>query len=302
MSYTPPKLKQPQPAADLPPDLQLALDNARSLLGDRDQLFAVVAKSHADIPRLLAERVTLQSRVGAVEMTGDGEACKSARAELDALEAERHRAIRARNAAFEGLLRQEAALVNLKGMLDTARAAYSARIAAEFRHRYDAAISLLQGLWREGAALALALRTAIEMPDPCRIEGGKDESVTPWPGVVTPAKLVRITGPDTPPSALDSPVVAIGETLDRLDIALRFCESIAQQKRLGQQLPSRIGSRTFDPSGVYRVAKELMNHSDGMCHQQGELVDGTLLSLSALSRRASVKAIILVETGKQAAA
>jgi hypothetical protein len=280
------------------------LAGAENLLEETSRLRAVIAKSHELIPAQLAQRATLQSQVGAAELSRNGDATKTARAQLDTLEAGRHHTIRGRNAAFDCVLRQEAALMSARATLESTRAAYSTRVKADFEQRYSVALAALQNLAAEGEALQAVLRTNIVMEMPCAIADADQKiGCHPWsiPNVVHP-RLVRLPASNPAPVTIDKSAEVIGATLDKLDSALRFIEAVAKERRIGEQLPSRIGSRTFDPGGVYQVARELMNHADGLPHRVGELVDATLISLSALSRHVAAKGVTLLETGKQAAA
>jgi hypothetical protein len=302
-SYTP-KMKQPAEAPGLPRDLAAALENARALLAETDRLHDVVSQTHTDIPALLARRADAQAALSALEIgrSGDPASIKAAREKLASIETERVRTVRQRQGALNFLLNQEPQLVAARAAVDTARAAFTTRLVAEFRSRYDATISALQNLWLEGAALQATLRAPVPMPDPLRLEGGRDLGCHPWPGEISPVKLVRVMCANTEPPEVDKQAAGIGAVLDRLDAAVLFCESIARQRRFEQQLGTRETTRAFDPQAIYLVVEGFMCHNDSLRFEQGALVDGSLIGPVSLQRLVAGKKLRLQEPAKAAAA
>jgi hypothetical protein len=140
------------------------------------------------------------------------------------------------------------------------------------------------------------------MPIPAKILGGEKPTANPFqiPEFETP-RLVRIPGEQCEVH-IDQTGDRIGKTLDALDAALAFIAGIRTSRKMERTIRVRESSRGFDPGGTFTVLREFVNHTDGLKHKAGELVDSTLVGVVSLQRLTSTKTIELVSAGVAVAA
>lgn len=90
--------------------------------------------------------------------------------------------------------------------------------------------------------------------------------------------------------------------MSKLDNALAHCGGIRSTLLRERRLGTLTTGRAFDAQGVYRVMKPFINHTDSLQHEQGELVDASLLGPVTLQRAVAVKNVVLVTAGSAGAA
>jgi hypothetical protein len=275
-----------------------ALAEAEQLLQERGDALAVLTKSHAEIPRLLTQRLDLQSELGAAEMAGQDST--SRRKRLSDIETALNTQRRMRSASIEQLVRQEDNLDIARAAVESAQGPFNSRIAADLQARYSQAVRTMQQLWAEADQTGAALGTEIDLPLPVRVVAPECGSY-PWSFV--DALEVKITRDEGAPAAveIDPSVTRLASVRAGLAQGLNHCSGLRASKRL-EQRSSPQTQRPFDANGVFEVCRPFINQVDGLAHAAGTLVDQSIVTLASLQRGIVAKNLRLVTAGAAGAA
>jgi hypothetical protein len=270
----------------LPGALADAIASAEMMLKARDGVVAVLHKTHDDIPRMLAERMSLQAELARAEATNGDVTTLAAR--LVSVDAQLEESRRKRRGSIGVLLNDQkvgaAELLKAKEAIAEARIEFGESQIAEFRRALDEATARLQQLWQYGDALAAALGRSI-----------------PTSSVIRAAEVERARGPDVA-ITLPAPIERLGEVSSRLDSALALNQSITRSKGFDMRRDKlqAIGSTSAmqDTSGVFQVVAPagVVCGLDLLRFEQGSLVDADLIGPGPLQRLLVARAVRRVDS------
>jgi hypothetical protein len=237
------------------------------VMGEFDRLREILARTHTEIPQLLARQRTMERALGLNET-------EALRKELQGVAAERESAARRRAAAIQAVLDLDAPLQAERAGLERSRQQYATHALAQFRERYSACVADLQALWEAGRALGLALRCEVPMPLPTKVVTSLDGVAR---GVPVRADVVGV---------VDDEAAQLGAKLDLLDGALAMVNAIRQSQTFDQH-HHRLGllrGAGAEHSGVYRVLQPFQCLTDGLEFLPGQLVDSSLIGAGMAHR------------------
>jgi hypothetical protein len=248
---------------------EISAPPALDVMAEFDRLREVLGETHRAIPRLLQQQREADRALG----SNDTEAL---RRELERIVSERQHWARQRSAAVASILELEPALQAERAAAERDRASYAIACAAAFEERYARAVSELQALWREGEALARALRCTVAMPVPAKVKA----SVIDGSPQVIPAQASGEV------AVSDVRALELGAKLDRVDQALAACHAVRTARELDAR-HYRLSTDRGTPSeflGTFRVTRTFMSQIDALEFAAGDLIDGTLVGHGMLHR------------------